>query len=255
MGSTPPSSRSREPAGHRPRHGRAPVRGWAAQRAVVVAAVPRPHARPGGGADLLGRRWAAGQVGLCADHLRTVYVDCCRGHHRGRRLTALAPRTSRSLSSPSICSHDTRRRRQATRWSARYLALWAAVRIRAALPSDRDAVTGLWALSGLTRPWNDPDLDFDRALAGATSAVLSGVEDGAIIATVMVGHDGHRGWVYYLAVHPERRNERLGQQMMRAAEDWLRVAGPSRSNSWCGSRTNKRLGSTRRWGTSAPRST
>jgi hypothetical protein len=69
------------------------------------------------------------------------------------------------------------------------------------LSSDHcGAAVALWNDSGLTRPWNDPVKDFDRALKGATSAVLGLVDAGELVGTAMVGHDGHRGWVYYLAV-------------------------------------------------------
>jgi ribosomal protein S18 acetylase RimI-like enzyme len=90
---------------------------------------------------------------------------------------------------------------------------------------DAAAATALWEAVGLTRPWNDPAADFERALTGPTSTVL-GVRDGAqLVGTVMVGHDGHRGWVYYLAVAPDRRREGLGARLMAAAEEWLRSAG------------------------------
>ncbi|MFN5715389.1 MAG: GNAT family N-acetyltransferase, partial [Bradyrhizobium sp.] len=56
-------------------------------------------------------------------------------------------------------------------------------------------------------------------------AVLVGRDAGAIVATAMVGHDGHRGWVYYVAVDPTRQGKGLGRVMMAAAEDWLRAAG------------------------------
>lgn len=97
--------------------------------------------------------------------------------------------------------------------------------IRELTAADRDGATGLWAQSGLTRPWNPPDEDFDRAVSGLTSAVLGAVDGRNVIATVMVGHDGHRGWVYYLAVDPSRRHRGLGRRMMHAAEDWLRARG------------------------------
>jgi GNAT superfamily N-acetyltransferase len=91
------------------------------------------------------------------------------------------------------------------------------------LGADRrdDAVT-LWRDVGLTRPWNDPAGDFVRATGSPCSAVLGGTEDGRLVATVMVGHDGHRGWVYYLAVDPDERGQRRGHAMMEAAEAWLR---------------------------------
>jgi ribosomal protein S18 acetylase RimI-like enzyme len=90
---------------------------------------------------------------------------------------------------------------------------------------DREQAAALWTLAELTRPWNDPLQDFDRALEGSTSTVL-GLRDGtALIGTAMVGHDGHRGWVYYLAVAPEHRGQGHGARLMSAAQDWLREDG------------------------------
>ena len=92
-------------------------------------------------------------------------------------------------------------------------------------PDHIPALVALWEAGGLTRPWNDPQRDARLAIAGATSTIL-GVRDGeALIAAVMVGFDGHRGWVYYLAVAPDRRREGLGRQLMAAAEAWLRERG------------------------------
>lgn len=97
--------------------------------------------------------------------------------------------------------------------------------IAAATPGDAAAVIALWEACGLTRPWNDPAADFRRAVEGATSAVLLARDGGALIGSVMVGDDGHRGWVYYLAVAPDRRREGLGRRLMAAAEGWLRERG------------------------------
>ena len=91
-----------------------------------------------------------------------------------------------------------------------------------AMSGDEAEVIALWEACGLTRPWNDPALDFRRAIAGATSAILLLRDGEALIASVMVGSDGHRGWVYYLAVAPDRRREGLGRRLMDAAEAWLR---------------------------------
>jgi ribosomal protein S18 acetylase RimI-like enzyme len=99
------------------------------------------------------------------------------------------------------------------------------MQIRQAAPADRDAVIATWEAAGLTRPWNDPVTDFDRALAGATSTILVGVEGATVIATAMIGEDGHRGWVYYLAVQEDARGRGLGREMMAAAEAWLRAHG------------------------------
>ena len=92
----------------------------------------------------------------------------------------------------------------------------------AASLADRDAVIALWATVGLTRPWNDPGLDFERALDGPSSTILVGEADDGLVATAMVGHDGHRGWVYYVAVREDARGRGHGAAIMRAAEDWLR---------------------------------
>jgi ribosomal protein S18 acetylase RimI-like enzyme len=98
--------------------------------------------------------------------------------------------------------------------------------IRAARIDEAGAVIGLWYLCGLTRPWNDPAQDFARALDGESSTILIAEgEGGALLGSVMVGDDGHRGWVYYLAVAPDRQRGGLGRALMAAAEAWLRARG------------------------------
>ncbi|MET0245442.1 MAG: GNAT family acetyltransferase [Sphingomonas sp.] len=102
-----------------------------------------------------------------------------------------------------------------------------------ATADDQASVVALWQACGLTRPWNDPVADFARAVAGAESAVLvmrgsgSGVDgtEDAILGSVMVGFDGHRGWIYYLAVAPGRQRGGIGRALMGAAEEWLRTRG------------------------------
>ena len=91
--------------------------------------------------------------------------------------------------------------------------------------TDLEAVVSLWEHCGLTRPWNDPRADIALAARSADADVLVGRIDGAVSATVMVGFDGHRGWVYYLAVDPAVRRGGLGRRMMAAAEDWLLSRG------------------------------
>jgi ribosomal protein S18 acetylase RimI-like enzyme len=86
---------------------------------------------------------------------------------------------------------------------------------------DLESVIALWDRCGLTRPWNDPAADLALCRESGHGAVLVGSEAGAIAATVMVGHDGHRGWVYYLAVDPSRQGRGFGRRMMAAAEAWL----------------------------------
>jgi ribosomal protein S18 acetylase RimI-like enzyme len=89
-----------------------------------------------------------------------------------------------------------------------------------------DAAITLWHDSGLTRPWNDPQADLLRAASGSASALLAAVgDDGCLLATAMVGHDGHRGWVYYLAVDAAARGRGLGRRMMEACEAWVQSRG------------------------------
>ena len=86
-------------------------------------------------------------------------------------------------------------------------------------------MVALWEACGLTRPWNDPRRDFALALASGASAVLVAREGDALAGSVMTGFDGHRGWVYYLAVAPGHRRQGLGRALMAAAEAWLRARG------------------------------
>lgn len=94
-----------------------------------------------------------------------------------------------------------------------------------ATAADSGDVIALWHACGLTRPWNDPQADFALALATPGSTILLIRDGAAIVGSVMVGFDGHRGWVYYLAVAPGARRAGIGRRLMAAAEDWLRGQG------------------------------
>jgi len=93
--------------------------------------------------------------------------------------------------------------------------------IGALSPAEAEAAVALWEEAGLVRPWNDPRADLRRALAGPASTVLAGRLDGRLVATAMVGWDGHRGWLYYVAVGADARRRGYGGEMVRAAERWL----------------------------------
>jgi ribosomal protein S18 acetylase RimI-like enzyme len=97
--------------------------------------------------------------------------------------------------------------------------------IRDITDTDIADVIALWHAAGITRPWNDPAKDIAFARRDAHSTVLVAERDGHIAATVMVGEDGHRGWVYYVAADPAQKGTGLGRLMMQAAETWLAARG------------------------------
>jgi ribosomal protein S18 acetylase RimI-like enzyme len=94
-----------------------------------------------------------------------------------------------------------------------------------ATSSDAPAVIALWEACNLTRPWNDPLADFALALKTPSSTIVVVLDGDIVTGTVMVGFDGHRGWVYYLAAHPDWQRRGIGRMLMAAAEDWLRDQG------------------------------
>jgi ribosomal protein S18 acetylase RimI-like enzyme len=91
--------------------------------------------------------------------------------------------------------------------------------------SDVADVVALWRRAGLIREWNDPTGDIALARRDSNATVLLGRANGAAAASVLVGHDGHRGWVYYVSVDPDHRAKGYGRAIMQAAEDWLRARG------------------------------
>jgi ribosomal protein S18 acetylase RimI-like enzyme len=102
--------------------------------------------------------------------------------------------------------------------------------VRPFQPADRAPVIALWERCGLTRPWNDPNLDIDRKSAADPDGFLIGVADDLVVASVMAGYDGHRGWVNYLAVDPDRRGIGWGRTIMDAAEALLAACGCPKVN-------------------------
>ena len=97
--------------------------------------------------------------------------------------------------------------------------------IRAFDPADTETVVRLWTDCDLTRPWNNAHRDIARKL-GIQPDLFRVVEDaGTVIATAMTGFDGHRGWVYYLAVDPDRRGEGHARALMADAEQLLTDLG------------------------------
>lgn len=102
--------------------------------------------------------------------------------------------------------------------------------VRTFVGADEMSVVALWERCGLTRPWNDPRKDIRRKIAVRPDLFLAGILDGVVVASVMAGYEGHRGWINYLAVAPEHRGKGLGRAMMAEAERLLREAGCPKIN-------------------------
>jgi 16S rRNA (cytidine1402-2'-O)-methyltransferase len=97
-------------------------------------------------------------------------------------------------------------------------------------PTDEEAVIELWERCDLVRPWNDPRKDIRRKLAVQPDLFLVGVEHERLVATVMVGYEGHRGWINYLAVDPDCQQRGYGRALMVEAERKLRECGCPKIN-------------------------
>lgn len=99
------------------------------------------------------------------------------------------------------------------------------MRTRTATEADIPRLMFLWENCGLTRPWNDAERDIRFALQGPSSTVLITEDDERLVASVMVGHDGHRGAMYYLSVLPEFQGQEMGRAIHGEAVNWLRAQG------------------------------
>ncbi len=91
-------------------------------------------------------------------------------------------------------------------------------------------ITQIWEECKLTKPWNNPNDDIKNALETPTSTILLLLNDGQIIATAMVGYDGHRGWIYYLAVKIKFQKKGYGKKLLIEAEKWLKARNVPKVN-------------------------
>lgn len=102
--------------------------------------------------------------------------------------------------------------------------------IRSFAINDEQAVIDLWTNCGLVRPWNNPHLDIARKLSEQPELFLVVEVDGKVVGSVMAGYDGHRGWIYYLAVDPDQRGNSYGRVLVDAAEQLLLQRGCPKVN-------------------------
>jgi ribosomal protein S18 acetylase RimI-like enzyme len=104
------------------------------------------------------------------------------------------------------------------------------LQIRPFTEGDEAQVVDLWARCGLLRAWNDPRKDIARKLRVQRELFLVGVDGDRIVGSVMAGYEGHRGWINYLAVDPDRRRQGFARALMGADEERLRALGCAKSN-------------------------
>ena len=102
--------------------------------------------------------------------------------------------------------------------------------VRSYQAEDQEAVIALWTACGLVRPWNDPLVDILRKQSVGADLFLVGTIDNDIVASVMGGYDGHRGWMNYLSVAPDVQGGGLGRKIVAALEARLKAVGCPKLN-------------------------
>jgi ribosomal protein S18 acetylase RimI-like enzyme len=101
--------------------------------------------------------------------------------------------------------------------------------IRPYRPADEAAVLALWRECAMVR-WSDPRKDIARKMKVNPEWFLVGELDGRVMATCMLGYEGHRGWINFLAVSPSRQRGGYGRQLMAEAERRMRAVGCAKIN-------------------------
>ncbi len=127
----------------------------------------------------------------------------------------------------------------------------AGMQIRAFARGDTEAVVLLWHEVGITRNWNDPYRDIERKLTVQPELFLVGIQDDRVVASAMAGFDGHRGWLYYFAVTPDRQGAGLGCAMLGEVERLLAERGCPKVNVQIRGGSNELINRYERWGYAA----
>lgn len=96
------------------------------------------------------------------------------------------------------------------------------MKIKEAMLENADDIIKIWEECNLTRPWNNPNDDIKNAISNPTSTILLLCDKNCIIGTIMVGYDGHRGWIYYLAVAKKFQKMGYGKQLVLEGEKWFK---------------------------------
>ena len=104
------------------------------------------------------------------------------------------------------------------------------LKVRPYQESDEAKVVKLWIDCKLVVPQNHPQNDIKLKIDFQPDLMLVGTMEGEIVATAMVGYEGHRGWINYLAVSPSKQRLGLGRKMMETAEQKLKELGCPKLN-------------------------
>jgi len=91
--------------------------------------------------------------------------------------------------------------------------------------SDEAELLALWQACGLIVPWNNPHTDIARKTADSPGLFFTGRIGERLVASCMAGYDGHRGWIYYLAVHPSVQHRGYAAQLITHSESKLLELG------------------------------
>lgn len=90
---------------------------------------------------------------------------------------------------------------------------------------DEQQVIDLWVACDMVVEWNNPKSDIERKMADSPELFFVGAAENRIVASCMAGYDGHRGWIYYLAVKPDMQNQGVASNIMKHAENTLKHLG------------------------------
>ncbi len=104
------------------------------------------------------------------------------------------------------------------------------MKIRIYQATDQQAIVDLWNECGLVVPWNDPTKDIQRKVLVGADLFLVGELNGELIASVMGGYEGHRGWANYLAVRPDHQDKGYARLLMSELERKLLEKGCPKIN-------------------------
>jgi len=105
-----------------------------------------------------------------------------------------------------------------------------ALTIRPFTTEDQEAVIALWQACCLVVPQNDPAADIRAKVSFQPDLFLVATQGERLVGTVMIGYEGHRGWINYLAVAPDQRRQGIGRALIGAAEAALRALGCPKIN-------------------------